>query len=519
MGLMSRDRRPDPVGWPRYAWGAGLVALCTGITGIMFPRFELSDLIMVYLVGVVVVAIRWGRGPSILAAVLSVAAFDFLFVPPHLTFAVSDTRYLVTFAVMLMVAVLISTLTVRIKEQAEIARQREQRTSALYSLSRALASTRNLDAMIAAVRRHVEEVLEGDLEVFLVDERGRLEIRAAAHPFARDPKETAVAQWVHEHSEPAGRGTSTLVGAQALHLPLVGSRGPVGVLALRLEPDRPALRTDQLHLLETFASQTALALERALLAREAHRERLAVEGEKFRNALLSAVSHDLRTPLAAIAGAASSLAQSDDRLDASARKELVLTIHEEAERMNRLAGNLLDMARLQASSVVLHREWQPLEEVFGAALHELESRLGQREVVLGVPDSLPPVPIDEVLVERVLVNLLENALRYTPAGSPIELRASAAPGEIVVEVLDRGPGLVPGEEERIFEKFFRGESARSRRGAGLGLAVSRAIVEAHGGTIRAENRAGGGAAFRFTLPVTGGPPEPPEPLTETGGGR
>ncbi|HKQ61961.1 MAG TPA: sensor histidine kinase KdpD [Candidatus Polarisedimenticolaceae bacterium] len=496
-----------PIDWTRYGWGAAIVAGATALIGLMFPYFAPSNLVMIYLVGVVVVARRWGRGPSIVAAVLSVAAFDFLFVPPYFTFAVSSTEYVLTLAVMLLVALVISTLTVRTQQQAEVARQRERRTHALYSLSRELASTRNLDAMIAAVRRQIEEVFYGKTAIFIAGDGGRLSLRGAGSPaFAEDPKELAVSQWVHEHSEAAGRGTATLAGSAALHLPLVGSRGPVGVLAVGLElQDRP-LGTEPMHLLETFANQAALALERALLARDAHRQRLAAEGEKLRNALLAAVSHDLRTPLAAISGAASSLASSGDRLDAAARRELVLTIHEEAERMNRLANNLLEMGRLQARSVVLHRDWQPLEEVFGAALRQLDRHLADREVAVRVPADLPLVAIDEVLIERVLVNILENALRYTPAGSPIELAASATADEVVVEVLDRGPGLVAGEESQVFDRFFRGEAAQSRHGTGLGLAVARAIVEAHGGTIRAENRAGGGARFVFTLPRSGEPP-------------
>jgi len=425
--------------------------------------------------------------------------------------------------VMLLVALVISTLTVRIQEQAEIARQRERRTAALYSLSRDLASTRNLDGMIAAVRRHVQDLLEGQTAVFLAGEDGRLAIRGEDAPaFAGDAKEMAVAQWVHEHAEPAGRGTATLAGARALYLPLAGSRGPVGVLGVALDPDRRPPGTDQTHLLEAVANQTALALERALLARDAHRQRLAAEGEKLRNAILAAVSHDLRTPLAAIAGAAGSLASEEGKLDPAARRELVLTIHEEAQRMNRLANNLLEMGRLQSQSVALRREWQPLEEVFGSALHPLEPSIRGREVILRVPEDLPLVAIDEVLIERALVNLLENALRYTPLGTPIELAASAVPGEVTVEVLDRGPGLVPGEEGRIFDKFFRGEAARSRDGVGLGLAVARAIVEAHGGRIWAANREGGGAAFRFTLPLTGEPPlaaEPRQAEADAGGGE
>jgi two-component system sensor histidine kinase KdpD len=500
-----------PIEWRRYAWAAATVAACTAITGLMFPRFERANLIMVYLVGVVAVASRWGRGPSILAALLSVAAFDFLFVPPLFTLAVSDTQYLVTFVVMLAVGLVISGLTVRIKEQADVARRREMRTGVLYSLSRELASTRSLDGMIAAVGRRVVEIFGGRAAIFLAGEDGRIALRGDAAPplFAQDAKEQAVAQWVHDHSEAAGRGTTTLGGAQALHLPLVGSRGPVGVLAVAFETTARRPGTEETQLLETIASQAALALERALLARDAHRQRLAAEGEKLRNAILAAVSHDLRTPLAAIAGAAGSLASSQERLEPAAQRELVLTIHEEAQRMSRLANNLLEMGRLESRTVELHREWQPIEEVFGSALHQLESSIKDREMVVRVPEDLPLVAIDEVLVERVLVNLIENALRYSPSGAPIELVASALPGQVRVDVLDRGVGLAPGEEGPIFDKFYRGEAARARHGVGLGLAVARAIVEAHGGRIWAEQRPGGGAALRFTLPIEGDPPALP----------
>ena len=506
-GRAAAEDAPS-IDWRRYGWSVATVAACTAIIGLARTHLEPTNLLAMYLVGVVFVASRWGRGPSIVAAVSSVLVFDFLFVPPFYTLAVSDTEYVITLVAMLLLAIVVSTLTVRVQEAAEMARQRERRASTLYSLSRELASTRNLDPMIAAVRRHVRDLFDGETAVFLAGDDERLALRGESETpeFARDPKEIAVAQWVHQHSHAAGRGTSTLAGARALHLPLLGSRGPVGVLAIGLRPGSPTPTTDQMHLLETFANQAALALERALLAREANRQRLAAEGEKLRNAILAAVSHDLRTPLAAIAGAASSLAATGDRLDEAARRELVLTIHEEAQRMSRLANNLLEMGRLQSKSVALRREWQPIEEVFGSALHALETSLKDRSVEVRIPPDLPLVAIDEVLIERVLSNLLENALRYSPGGSPLELQASARDGEVLVEILDRGPGIVPGEEERIFEKFFRGEAARTRHGAGLGLAVARAIVEAHGGRIWAANRDGGGAAFRFTLPLGGEPP-------------
>lgn len=504
---------PRPIGhrvdWPAYGWSAATIAICTLLAALGVEWLERSNLVMLYLVGVVVVASRWGRGPSLLASALGVAAFDFFLVPPHFTFAVADAQYLLTFAVMAAVAVTISTLTARVKEQADAARARERRTNALYALSRDLAGTRSLDVMVGAVRRHVQEGFDAQAVVLLPSESGGLAPRQKDGPsFAADPKEIAVAEWVREHAAPAGCGTETLSGAEGSYLPLEGSRGVVGVLGVRAAPGRSSLPTEQSHLLEAFANQAALALERALLAREAHRHRIAAEGESLRNALLAAVSHDLRTPLAAIAGAASSLAFSSDRLDPDARRELVLTIHEEAEQMSRLANNLLDLGRLQGSGVALRREWHSLEEVVGAALHDLERPMRGREVTLHLPADLPLVPLDDVLVERVLVNLLENALRHTPPGTSIELGAHAETACVVVEVLDRGPGIPAGEETRIFEKFFRGENAPARQGVGLGLALAKTIVDAHGGRIWAENRAGGGAAFRFTLPCSGMPPPP-----------
>ncbi|HYB41561.1 MAG TPA: ATP-binding protein, partial [Candidatus Methylomirabilis sp.] len=303
-------------------------------------------------------------------------------------------------------------------------------------------------------------------------------------------------------------GTATLPGARALYIPLIGSRGAVGVLGVT--PSAPgSLQTpDQLHQLETFANQVALALERAQLAEEANRAEIRAEAERLRNSLLSSVSHDLRTPLATITGASSTLLEGGEHLDAPTRADLLRSIHGEAERLDRLVNNLLDMTRFEAGGVAIRKEWQPLEGVLGAALKRLEPRLRQRPVRIDMPADLPLVPIDAVLIEQVLINIVDNAVKYTPATSAIDISASRAGGAVMVEIADRGPGLAPGDEERVFEKFYRGRSV-SGPGVGLGLAICRAIVDAHGGRIWAESRAGGGAAFRFTLPLEGSPPESP----------
>jgi len=328
----------------------------------------------------------------------------------------------------------------------------------------------------------------------------------AAAALRVDTTEQAVAQWVFEHKELAGLGTSTLPGAAALYVPLLGSRGAVGVLGVKPKEAHAFDSPEQLHLLETFANQTALAIERAVLAEEAQAAQLRVQGERLRSSLLSSVSHDLRTPLAVITGSASTLLESGSALEAAVRQDLLQTIRVEAERLNRLVQNLLEMTRLEAG-VEVRKEWHSIEEVVGAALSRLEVVLRDRPVHTDIAKELPLVPMDDVLVEQILINLLENAVKYTPAGTTMEIRAWAEEDRAMVEVADRGPGLAAGDESRIFEKFYRG-AARDSRGAGLGLAICRAIVEAHGGRIWAQNRPDGGAAFRFFLPIEGEPPHP-----------
>jgi two-component system sensor histidine kinase KdpD len=483
----------------------------------LFPSFEEANLVMVYLLGVVLVAARWGRGPSVLASILSVAAFDFFFVLPHLTFAVSDTQYFVTFGVMLLVALIISTLTVRLRLQAQAARERERRTAVLYAASRDLAATRGLDNLLAASVRHIADVFQSQVVALIPAEEGRLRLAGASPTTsALAEEEEAVAQWVFTHGEVAGMGTDTLPGAKALYLPLTSSHGPVGVLGVSPADSRQLLAPEQLHLLETFANQTALAIERARFAEEAERTRVQIETERLRNTLLSSVSHDLRTPLATITGAASSLVDDQEALDADAQRELAQTLYEEAARLNRLVGNLLDMTRLESGTVAVNKAWESLEEVIGGALARLESLVGDRPVTVHLPPTLPLIPLDSVLLEQVLINLLENALKYTPPGSPIEVSATVSSAEVQVAVADRGPGIPAGDVERVFDKFYRGQGTSGSQGAGLGLAICRAIIEAHGGRIWAEARPNGGAVFCFTLPVDSAPPTIEPELVMTG---
>jgi two-component system, OmpR family, sensor histidine kinase KdpD len=502
-----RRVRPPSGGSLPYAASLAAVLLSTLLAWLMFPRFELSNIIMVYLLGVVLVALRFGRVASALASVLSVAAFDFFFVPPYLTFAVTDSQYLVTFGVMLIVALVISGLTVRTREQAEGARAQERRTATLYSLSRELAAARGLETLLDVALRHLLEVFGGRIVILMPDGNGRLQQRAGQlAPFNMDVSDFAVAQWAFDHRAAAGAGTDNVPGAQMRFEPLASSRGVVGVVGMRPAEPHAFDAPEQEHLLETFVSLVAVAVDRALLADEAQAAQVRAEAERVRNALLSAVSHDLRTPLTAITGAASAALDAETRIDDVTRRELLESIRDEAERLNRLVNNLLDVTRLESGSLQLRREWIPVEELVGVALARLAKPLSDRKVTTRLPEDLPPVYVDGLLMEQVFINLLENATKHTPAGQPIDVEARREGDEVIVEVADRGPGLPKGDERKIFEKFF---GVGTGGGAGLGLTICRAIVEAHGGHIAGQNRPGGGAVFRFALPA-GEPPRLPE---------
>src|SRR5579884_2009383 len=488
-----------------YARAASVVALSTLIAYWMQPSFASTNIVMVYLLGVVFVASRWGRGPSILGSVLSVVAFDFFFVPPSLSLGFSDTEYLITFLVMLLTALIISNLTIRNREQAELARERERRTGALYAMSRELTQTRMVEGLSRVALRHISDVFKSRAAVFLADGAKRLGLPIGEQvSWISDEKNLSVAQWAFDHAQMAGMGTDNLPGADALFLPLTATRGTLGILAVRPDQPKQLLVPDQIHLLETFANLMASAIERAVLANEGQQAQVMIESERMRNALLSAVSHDLRTPLAAIAGAVSSLFEGKVDFDPQTRKQLIQSIHDEVMWMDRLVNNLLYMTRLEAGVIQIHKEPLPLEEVVGAALVRLEKKLGDRSVAAQVPTDAPLVPMDGVLIEEVLINLLENATKYTPSGSPIEIGAEFGEETVTISVADRGPGIPEGEEQRIFDKFYRTGPKRTR-GVGLGLAICRGIVEAHGGRIWVENRPGGGAVFRFTLPIDNEP--------------
>jgi len=499
--------------WRGYAWAAAVCAGASLVAAGAQLVFDPANVIMLYLLGVVWVTVRFGRGPGLLASFLSVLAFDLFFVPPALSFSVQDTQYLLTFAVMLTVALIISSLAARLRYQARVATYRERRTNALFDLGKELAGALTTAQIVDIGCRHLRGEFRAKVALLLPDAREQLRPARAgdAQESLREP-DLGIAQWVYDHQEPAGVGTHTLPASPALYVPLRAPMRTRGVLALAPDEPRRITLPEQHRLLETFAAQIALALERVHYVEVAQDALVSMESERLRNALLATLSHDLRTPLTAIVGLSSAvLLQLEDA--PAAQRALAADLHEEARRMGGMVANLLDMARLQGGNVQLNRQWQTLEEVVGAALRATARTLGTRPVKVSLPDELPLLQFDAVLVERVLVNLLENAAKYTPPASPISVGAEAAGEAVRVWIDDLGPGLAAGMEERIFERFTRGERETTRPGTGLGLALCRAIVEAHGGRIWAENRPGGGARFTFTLPLLEPPamPEFPEP--------
>jgi two-component system, OmpR family, sensor histidine kinase KdpD len=480
--------------WPPYAWAAAASVAITLAATPLRQVLDLANIVMLFLLATVGVAMRFGRGPAALAAVLNVAAFDFFFVPPRMSFAVSDVQYLVTFTVMLGVGLLTGQLTAGLRFQARISASRERRAQSLFELTRDLSGALLVEQVVALGEAAVRGHFGGEAVVVATDARDELVLPGHA-PAGFD---RSVADWAFRNAQPAGLATSTLSAQPWHYVPLQAPMRVRGVLALRPAQPRWLVIPEQRRHLETLARQVAIALERVHYVEIAQKALVEMESERLRNALLAAISHDVRTPLTALIGLAESLRQAQL---APAQAETAASIAQQARALAHLVNNLLDMARLQSGSVNLRLDWQSLEEVVGSALRGAASQLAGRAVQVQLPPDLPLVEFDAVLVERVLVNLLENAAKY--GAPPIEVSARAEPQALVVTVRDHGPGLpaaVRGREEVLFEKFTRGETESATPGVGLGLAICKAVVDAHRGSIQAADAPGGGAEFSFRLP-------------------
>ncbi|MFT7773902.1 DUF4118 domain-containing protein [Roseateles sp.] len=486
-----------------YAASLVGVGATTFVAQALLAWIATTNIAMLYLLNVVGVALRYGRAPAALAALLGVAAFDFFFVEPRWSFVVADAQYLVTFAVLLLVGLVIGQLAAGLQAQAKAAQERERRVRGLYAMSRDLGAAL-VPEQVAEIAGRFLRAEFGAASAVLAPPLGASPGREVLGvlPGAAVQPDLGVAQWAFDHGQPAGQCTDTLPASACLMLPLTAPMRVRGVLAVESSGRR--WLPDERELLDTCAALLAISLERIHYIEVAQHSTLQIESERLRNSLLTAISHDLRTPLAALVGLADALKLAPPRLSTQ-QAEVAEAMRRSSLRMSALVSNLLDMARLQSGTVRLNRQWLPLQEVVGTTLASMDEVLAGRDVAVELPGDLPLVELDAVLIERVLVNLLENAAKYTPPGSPIRIDARVAGRHLEIDVTDSGPGFPAGREAQLFDKFERGDRESATPGVGLGLAICKAIVQAHGGQITAHNVAHGGACVRVELPL-GKPP-------------
>ncbi|MGO9037159.1 MAG: DUF4118 domain-containing protein [Steroidobacteraceae bacterium] len=489
-----------------YVAALGLTALCTAMALPMLDHFDLIDMAMVYMLGATFAALRLGRGPAVFTSLANVAAFDYFFVAPRFSFFVSDPHYLVTFGVMLAVAIIIANLVAAVRQQTAAAAARERRTAALYAMTRELTVTRDAGTMAMAAERHIAELSRGSALVLVRDEQGQLHDSRATGKRSPD---RAICQWVVEHQRRAGLGSEHFPAERFMYLPLIGSQDVRGVLVLRPSEPRRALLPEQSRILEALANQLALALERARLADAAQAARLTAERAALRNTLLASISHDLRTPLSAIAGAGSMMAHESFPLDVHRRTTLGRLIEDKARDMTELLSNVLELIRLETGAPGVKRERHSLEDLIGVTLRQNEGRLVCRRVLVNVPADFPMLLVEGSLIVQMLSNLVENCAKYTPSETTIVIGACLVGANVMISVEDNGPGFPAGDPERLFDKFERGRSESNVVGVGLGLAICRAVARLHGGDISAIRVESGGARFEITLPLKPPPHEPP----------
>lgn len=487
--------------WYSYINSVLLVALASLAGQLLENYLAATNLVMLYLLVVVISAVWLGRGPSILAAVLGVAAFDFLFVPPYYTFAVADTQYLLTFAVLFVVGLVLSALVERARRQTEVVRLRERRTSVLYDLSRDLSKAVDTDEILKVVVKHAGQTFDGRTAV-LLKEKKILAEKIIEPGFLFDEREKAVAAWVFQNGQEAGCNTDTLPAAAATYFPLKTNQGILGVLGINLNGKKRKMTIDDRNLLESFVTQTSLAIERVYLVEEYRQMQIMREKESMQSALFDSISHDLKTPLVSIKGSLSDML-GNKNLDERSKEAYLETAYEETVRMNRLINNLLDMARLEAGAFKLSLKTYEVRDLIGTAVKEFEESLKNRKVAIKVASDLPHVPMDFPLMVKVLTNIIDNAIKYSPFNLPIDIEAALAGNDVEIKVLDRGLGIPPEDLEQIFDKFYRVKRPENFEGTGLGLSICQRIVEVHKGRIWAENRSGGGSIITIALPLAG----------------
>jgi two-component system sensor histidine kinase KdpD len=488
-----------------YLGSTAMVAAALGM-GLLLQHFiAVQGISLVFLTAVLVSAVAWGLWPSLFAALASVLAYNFFFIPPLYTLTVADPENLLTLFFFLIVAVIVSNLTARTRSQVLTARARAKTTAELYAFSRKVAGIGGLDDLLWATAYQISSMLKVRTILLMPIKDGDGLVVASAYPpeDRLDDADMASARWTWEHNRAAGRGANTLPGGKRLFLPLRTGSGPVGVIGIDRDAPGPLLTPDERRLLDALCDQAAVAIERISLAKGLDEVRVLAETERLRAALLTSISHDLRTPLASILGTVSSLRSFPQRYTPAEREELLATLQDEAERLNRFVSNLLDMTRLESGAIELKLELIDVAEIVGSALQRAGNVLAGHRVEVNIEPSLPMLHLDAVLFEQVLFNLLDNAGKYSPSGSRIDIRATRD-GELVeIEVVDEGPGIPPADLERVFDKFYRVQAQdRRRAGTGLGLAICRGFVEALGGWIVARNRRDrSGAMLTIRMPV------------------
>lgn len=481
----------------------GLVGSTTLVGLIIHSFLSPANLVMLYLVAVLIAAVRFGRSVSNIVAVTSVVAFNFFFVPPRFTFVVSDAEYLFTFAGLLIVGLVITGLTSRVSEHARTVEHRERQTTALYALSRDLSASIDLEDVIQHILHHFSTSFSCEIAIYLPNEN-ELELKAITPDFPQSSSELQMARWVYQNERLPGKFIDSPPSRQVHYIPLRTAQNQVGVIGIKFNADDPMLSPERQRLLAAFANQAALGINATILAEQARQSALLKETERLQAALLNSISHDLRTPLVSITGALSSLKDQAGYLTEQTRNELIAGAWEESERLNRLVGNLLDMTRLESGSLPLKKSPSNVQEMVGVALKRLDEMMQRYDIQIDIPANLPLVDADFVLIVQVLVNLLDNAAKYSPEGSTICIQASVddtVEDMVNVKVSDQGVGIQSADLTKIFNKFYRGENVREQGGTGLGLSICQGIVEAHGGEIRAENRSNGGTSFAFSLPL------------------
>ena len=488
-----------------YLWTFLTITIVTIIGKILTPFFNLTNIVLLYLLPVLISAVRWGRGPSFFAAILGVLAFDFLFVPPVFSFAVNEARDLFVFAVYLIVALVTGTMATKLRNELEKSRQREERTLALYVLSQEIAAETDLPQVLETLVKTVSETIHAQVSILVSDPDDDIVRQAASYPPQHplpDGKEQAVAHWVLEHGLSAGKGTEILREASELIFPVKAEDKTLAVLAIKMNDEEEAISPEQRQLIEAFANLAAIAIIRVQLAEEAEQAKWLAESEKLHRALLNSISHDLRTPLASITGAATSLLAEGNVYTREAREVFLHTIKEEAQRMNRFVANLLDMVRLESGILKPKAEWCDIQDIIGVVLRAAKETLQQHILKVRIPPELPLVKADFILIEQVMVNLLENAIKYSSQDSAISISAYYHDNMLLITVADPGPAIPLIERDRVFDKFYRLHSSRHISGTGLGLSICKGIIEAHGGQIWVESSPEYGNRFTFSLPVS-----------------